>query len=315
MRAFLTGQTQFDFFRLRVPAYIFSIILVVVSFVGFFTKGLNWGLDFTGGTYLEVQFQEPANLPVVRNELKGAGFNDAVVQLFGTARDVSIRVPTREGVSNQELGNQIMTALTASGQKVEMKRVDFVGSVIGKELAEQGGMALLFVAICMLIYVSIRFQWKLAVGAVLALLHDPIITIGVFAWLQIEVDLTTLAAVLAVLGYSMNDTIVVFDRMRENFRKVRSGTPKDIMNLSTNQTLSRTTMTSGLTLVTVLALFFFGGPMLHSFSTALLVGILVGTYSSIYVAAAVALAFKLSREDLLPAVVEKEGADQQSMLP
>lgn len=315
MRAFLNGQTSIDFFRMRVPAYIFSMVLVLASFAGFFTKGLNWGLDFTGGTYLEVEFQNAADLAAVRTQLKAAGFDDAVVQRFGTARDISIRVPTREAVSNQELGNKILTALNTSGQKVEMKRVDYVGSVIGKELAEQGGMALLFVAICMLIYVSVRFQWKLAVGAVLALLHDPIITIGVFAWLQIEVDLTTLAAVLAVLGYSMNDTIVVFDRMRENFRKVRKGTPVDIMNLSTNQTLSRTTMTSGLTLLTVLALFFFGGPMLHSFSTALLVGIVIGTYSSIYVAAAAALAFKLSREDLMPPVVEKEGADQNSVLP
>jgi len=315
MRAFLTGQTTIDFFKLRVPAYFFSAILIAASFGSFFTKGLNWGLDFTGGTYLEMAYAQDADLNKIRADLKAAGFDDAVVQRFGSARDVSVRIPTRDGANAQELGTKVQTVLKTATPDVETKRLDYVGPVIGKELAEQGGMALLFVAICMLLYVSIRFQWKLAVGAVLALLHDPIITVGLFSVLQIEVDLTTLAAVLAVLGYSMNDTIVVFDRMRENFRKVRKGTSVDVMNLSLNQTLSRTTMTSGLTMLVVVALFFFGGPMLHSFSTALIVGIAIGTYSSIYVAAAAALALGLVRDDLLPQVVEKEGADQQSMLP
>ena len=225
-----------------------------------------------------------------------------------------VRLRPREGVAGETLGNQILSAIEqGTGEQVEMRRIEFVGPNVGDELTEAGGLAILVSLICILIYVSMRFEWRLAAGAVMALAHDIIITLGVFSFLQIEVDLTIVAALLTVVGYSLNDTIVVFDRIRENFRKMRKGEPSDIMDASITQTLSRTLITSGTTLFVVIALFMQGGAMIHGFATALLLGITVGTYSSIYVASALALKLGIQKEHLMPPQVEKEGAEFDEM--
>lgn len=308
MRELLNANKVVDFMRWSKFAFIFSLIMIMGSIATISTKGLNWGLDFTGGTLIEVSFKEPANLPLIRESLEKKGFGDAVVQNFGTARDVMVRLQPREGVKGEVLGNQILDALKeGTAQSVEMRRIEFVGPNVGDELAEAGGMAILIALLCILLYVSLRFEWRLAAGAVLSLAHDIIITVGIFSVLQVEVDLTIVAALLTVVGYSLNDTIVVFDRIRENFRKMRKGTPAEIMNCSISQTLSRTLITSGTTLFVVIALFAQGGSMIHGFALALLIGITIGTYSSIYVASALALKLGITREHLMPTPVEKEG--------
>ncbi len=299
-----------DFMRWSKFAFIFSLLMIGASIFTLSTKWLNWGLDFTGGTLIEVRFEQPAQLEDIRSALSAKGFGDATVQNFGSARDVMVRLRPRDNVEGEKLGNQILGAIKdGTGQNVEMRRIEFVGPNVGDELTEAGGLAILVSLLCILIYVSIRFEWRLAAGAVLALAHDVIITLGVFSFMQIEVDLTIVAALLTVVGYSLNDTIVVFDRIRENFRKMRKGEPAEIMNSSITQTLSRTLITSGTTLFVVIALFAQGGAMIHGFATALLLGITVGTYSSIYVASALALRLGITKEHLMPTQVEKEGAD------
>lgn len=297
------------FMSVRVPAMIFSGFLIIASIVSLSVNQLNWGLDFTGGTLIEVGFKEAAKLDVVRQQMDDAGFSDAIVQNFGSNEDVLIRLAPREGVKASTIGDQVMEALRASGVEVEMRRIEFVGPNVGDELTEQGGLAMLTALLCILVYVAMRFEWRFALGSVAALAHDVIITLGLFSVLQLEFDLTVLAAVLAVIGYSLNDTIVVSDRIRENFRKVRKGGPEEIINISLTQTLNRTIITSLTTVLVLLALFFKGGALIHGFATALLFGVVIGTYSSIYVASLVALMLGVSKEDLIPQEVEKEGAD------
>lgn len=304
------------FMRYRKVALIFSIVLMLASVVSLATNKLNFGLDFTGGTLIEIGFDESADLTKVRAIMDSNGFDDAVVQLYGSSRDVVIRLSPREGVKAEMLGNQVLDILQAgTGQTIDMRRIEFVGASVGDELAEQGGLAMLTALICILIYVAFRFEWRFALGSVIALFHDVLLTLGLFSVLQLQFDLTVLAAILAVIGYSLNDTIVVSDRIRENFRKVRTGTPEDVINISLTQTLSRTVITSITTLLVLAALFFKGGALIHGFATALLLGVFVGTYSSVYVASSVALALGISKEDLIPEVIDKEGADQEEMRP
>lgn len=298
----------------RVPALVLSTILILASLFSLATNSLNWGLDFTGGTLIEVGYQQPAKLDQIRKQMDSAGFSDGIVQNFGASEDVLIRLAPRDGVKANEIGDQVLAALRSSGDQVDMRRIEFVGPNVGEELTEQGGLAMLVALLCILVYVALRFEWRFALGSVSALAHDVIITLGLFSFLQLEFDLTVLAAVLAVIGYSLNDTIVVSDRIRENFRKIRKGEAEEIINISLTQTLSRTIITSLTTFLVLLALFFKGGALIHGFATALLFGVIIGTYSSIYVASTVALALGISKEDLMPTVVEKEGADLDPML-
>ena len=304
------------FMRFRKVAVVFSLILMAASIFSLATNKLNFGLDFTGGTLIEVGFEQAADLTKIRAMMDSNGYDDAVVQLYGSSRDVVIRLATREDVKAEMLGNQVLDILqSGTGQTIDMRRIEFVGASVGDELAEQGGLAMLTALICILVYVAFRFEWRFALGSVIALFHDVLLTLGLFSVLQLEFDLTVLAAILAVIGYSLNDTIVVSDRIRENFRKVREGTPEDVINISLTQTLSRTVITSITTLLVLAALFFKGGALIHGFATALLLGVFVGTYSSVYVASSVALALGISKEDLIPEVIEKEGADQEEMRP
>lgn len=304
------------FMSYRKAALLLSIVLMLASVVSLATNKLNFGLDFTGGTLIEVGFEKTADLNKIRAIMETNGFDDAVVKFYGSSRDVVIRLATREGVKAEMLGNQVLDILqSGTGETIDMRRIEFVGASVGDELAEQGGLAMLTALICILVYVAFRFEWRFALGSVFALFHDVLLTLGLFSVLQLEFDLTVLAAILAVIGYSLNDTIVVSDRIRENFRKVRSGTPEDVINISLTQTLSRTVITSITTLLVLAALFFKGGALIHGFATALLLGVFVGTYSSVYVASSVALALGISKEDLIPEVIEKEGADQEQMTP
>lgn len=315
MQFFLIKNTV-EFMRLRKPAMILSVLVIMACFVSFFTNKINFGLDFTGGTLIEVGFEQPAELSQIRQLMDSNGFEDAVVQLYGSSRDVVIRLAQRDDIKAEMLGNQILDILVqGTGQKVDMRRIEFVGASVGDELKEQGGLAMLTALICILIYVAFRFEWRFALGAVFALFHDVILTLGLFSVLGLEFDLTVLAAILAVIGYSLNDTIVVSDRIRENFRKIREGGPEEVINISLTQTLSRTFITSLTTILVLLALFFKGGALIHGFATALLFGVFIGTYSSIYIASSLALLLGISKEDLIPEVVEKEGADQDVMMP
>ena len=301
-------DTTFDFMSKRKLAVMFSALMILISIGSLATRGLNFGLDFTGGTLIELGYTHPADLTVIRSTLEQSGFPEAVAQHFGTAKDILIRIAPQEGKTNAEVSSKVMTALRGVEKAdVNMRRVEFVGPQVGDELANDGGLAMLYALICILIYVGFRFEYRLAFGSVIALVHDVIITLGAFSLFQLDFDLTVLAAILAVIGYSLNDTIVVFDRIRENFRKMRKGSSVDIVNTSLNQTLSRTMMTSFTTLLVLFALFAVGGELIHGFATALIIGIVIGTYSSIYVASASALSLGISREDLMP--VEKEGDD------
>ncbi|HAD89569.1 MAG: protein translocase subunit SecF [Pseudomonadota bacterium] len=302
-----------NFMRLRIPAMVLSTVLILGSFVSLGVNSLNWGLDFTGGTLIEVGYEEAANLEGIRAQLNEANFEDAIVQNFGSSQDVLIRIAPRDGVKAVTIGEQVLAALRADGTEVDMRRIEFVGPNVGEELTEQGGLAMLVALLCILVYVAMRFEWRFALGSVSALAHDVILTLGLFSVLQIEFDLTVLAAVLAVIGYSLNDTIVVCDRIRENFRKIRKGEPVEIINISLTQTLNRTIITSLTTVLVLVALFYKGGALIHGFATALLFGVVVGTYSSVYIASSVALALGISKEDLMPPQVEKEGADLDPM--
>lgn len=305
----MSTDTRFgkiDFMGKRKYALVFSAALVIASIIAMVVDGLNFGIDFTGGTLVELGYQQSIPLENVRGALANSQFNDAVVQYFGSTTDVLIRIAPREGMNSADISNELIRLLQAAGQTVDMRRVEFVGPQVGEDLTEDGGLAVLYALIGILIYVALRFQMRFSLGAIAALIHDVTITTGFFAITQIDFDLTVLAAILAVIGYSLNDTIVVFDRIRENFRRMRKTAPVDVINTSLNQTLSRTLMTSGTTLMVLAALFFFGGEIIHSFSTALIVGIVIGTYSSIYVASPVTLALGVTKQDLMP--VEKEGA-------
>jgi len=335
-------DTKIDFIGKRRVLALISAVLVIGTVVSLFTRGLNFGLDFTGGTLVELSYREPANIAEIRKQLTQSGFGDALVQRFGTTRDLMVRLPLGkvakgEGVEARaaaasEAAHKVTVALRAAmgeretdsrpGQAqrcvregstewsdcfIQVRRVEFVGPQVGEELAWKGGYALLFSLIGVFIYVIFRFEWRFAVGAIAATVHDVLLVFGFFSLTQMEFDLSVLAATLAVLGYSVNDTVVVFDRIRENFRKMRRVDVVEMLNASVNQTLSRTIITSGTTLLTMLALFFLGGEILYGFSVAMIVGIIVGTYSSIFIATPVTLALGITREDMMP--VKKEGAD------
>ena len=308
---FFKKTTTIDFIGKRKIAFAMSLTLVIISLVSLAVRGLNFGLDFTGGTLIEVAYPKSIDLPSVRSALAAAGYKDAVVQHFGTSKDVLVRIAPREDVSSAQIGDDVIKTLRkAGGENIDMRRQEYVGPQVGNELKEDGGIAMLIALGLILVYVAVRFEYRLALGAVIALAHDTIMTLGAFSIFQWEFDLTVLAAVLAVIGYSLNDTIVVFDRIRENFRRMRKGTPIEVMNASINQTLSRTLMTSGTTMLVLIALFLWGGNMIHGFSIALILGIVTGTYSSIYVASALALALGINKADLMP--VKKEGAELDS---
>ncbi len=302
----LSENLAFDFLGKRKIAAGVSILLIVLSLVSLGVRGLNFGIDFTGGVLIEVGYPEAAELPQVRDALEAAGFNDVTVQHFGTARDVLIRLTPSEEESSADMSTRVLKALQGQEAEIQMRRVEFVGPQVGEELTEKGGLAMLYALIGILIYVAVRFQWKFALGSVAALAHDVIITLGVFSFLFLPFDLTVMAALLAVIGYSLNDTIVVFDRIRENFLRMRKGTPIDVMNASINQTLARTLMTSLTTLLVLIALFSLGGEVIHGFATALIVGVVVGTYSSVFVASATALGLGVTREDLLPPKLDED---------
>ncbi|MBY6224581.1 protein translocase subunit SecF [Ferrimonas balearica] len=310
----LKDRGTIDFLKHAKVVSLMSILLVVASLVSLGVRGINWGLDFTGGYVIEVNYGKAVSPADLRRAVEGQDIEGAVVQQFGSARDLIVRIPPKAGEGN-ELVTKVEAAAKGLGNGAEIKRVEFVGPQVGKELAEQGGLAVLVALICILAYVAARFEWRLALGAVIALAHDVIVTLGVFSVLQMEFDLTVLAALLAVVGYSLNDTIVVFDRVRENFRKMRKGSPEHVVNTSVTQTMSRTIITTGTTLAVVVALFLLGGTMIHGFATALLLGIGVGTYSSIYVASYASIRLGLTREHMLPVQVEKEGADQDPLIP
>src|SRR5690554_49451 len=300
-----------NFMGLRFVAFGLSAILLLVSIGSLATQGLRLGLDFTGGTLVELHYASSPNLEEVRNQLETAGYEQFVVQNFGSSHDVLIRL--NQGFS-PEVGEQVRTLLDSkSSDEVNLTRAEFVGAQVGDELRDQGGLGMLVAMLCIMVYVAFRFQYKFAVGSVLALVHDVIILLGFFSVFRIDFDLTVLAALLAVVGYSINDTIVVYDRIRENFRKVREGTVNELINLSINQTLIRTTITSLTTLLVVVALFLLGGEMIHNFALALMVGIIVGTYSSIYIAGTLLLSMKVTRDDL--AIPVKEGVLEEDGRP
>lgn len=306
---FFKKRTSIDFMGKRRTWYAISGTLMLASLLLLGFRGLNLGIDFTGGVVMEVNFPQAANIDAVRGALEKQGYGDAVVQSFGTTRDVLIRLLPRDGKNINAVGQDVLAAIKAYDPAAQLRRTEVVGSQIGSELAGQGAMAALFCFLFILGYVALRFQWKLGIGAIVAAMHDPLIILGFFAATQLTFDLPTLAAILAIVGYSINDTVVVFDRIRERFVLTRKGTPHEIVNLAINETLSRTIMTSVTTMITVLALLFLAGDTLHGFSIALTIGIVIGTYSSIYIASSIALDLKLTARDLLPVQKEKDAVD------
>jgi len=328
------AKYNIDFLGKRKLAMAFSLLLVIISIASLAIRGLSFGIDFTGGTLVEVAYQQTVEIEEVRSTLSVEGYDDAIVQYFGTAKDIMIRVPLKDEEKGAQVSEKIMLSLhkkldefvtdtdpvskeqtcSINGQQqacqVQMRRVEFVGPQVGDELANQGGLALLYALFGILAYVAFRFEWRFAVGSVIALVHDVTITIGIFSVFQMEFTLTVLAALLAVIGYSLNDTIVVFDRIRENFRKLRKESPQEIMNRSINQTLPRTILTSLTTLLVLASLYFFGGDIIHNFSVALILGVVIGTYSSIYIASPSVLMLGISRENLLQ--VKQEGGEKKA---
>jgi preprotein translocase subunit SecF len=298
---FIKKKTNIDFLSRsrRVIALSISVIVVVMSLVSFGMRGLNFGIDFTGGILLEVGYEQAASVESIRTDLFNAGFEDAQVQLFGAATDVLVRLPPQEGTDPREIRDRLQSTLTAGGQKLELRRVESVSPQVGSELAEQGGLAMIIALLLIFAYVMFRFQWKFAAGAVAALAHDVIVTVGFFSILGLPFDLTVVAAVLAVIGYSLNDTVVAFDRIRENFFKLRGVSSEESMNTSINEMLARTIITGVTTLLVLIALLVFGGESIAPFSIALIIGIIVGTYSSIYTASATALLLGVNAQDLI----------------
>jgi preprotein translocase subunit SecF len=292
--------------KYRHTALIVSAIVTLVALGSLMVRGLNLGLDFTGGVIIEVSYPLEADLEAIRSELESAGFETAQVQNFGSTSDVLIRLPPMEAAEDQgAVQDQVLGILRAQNRDVTLREFASVGSQVGEELTEQGGLAMLFALIMIFIYVMLRFRWKFAIGAIVATVHDVIVTMGFFSVFGLQFDLTVLGSVLAVMGYSLNDTIVVYDRIRDNFRVVRRGTPESIVNVSINQTLARTLVTGVTGLLVLVALLFIAGDTLWGFSVALIVGIIVGTYSSIYVASAMALMLKVTPSDLVAAKQEK----------
>lgn len=317
------GKRVYSFMRWRMLALAISVVMMVASIVALAMNGLQFGLDFTGGTQIEVGYEQAPRIEDVRNQLQAAGYEGASVVRFGSDSEILIKLPpevaeaqtqlsARDEEATQSIGDKVVAVLSqASAGDVDLRRVEMVGPQIGEELRDDGGLGMLFALIVVMAYVALRFQYKFSVGAVAALAHDVIIVLGFFALLKLDFDLTVLAAVLAVIGYSLNDTIVVADRIRENFRKVRKASPEEIIDISISQTLGRTFMTSFTTLLVLWALQFFGGELIHNFSLALIVGVVVGTYSSVYVAANVLMLMHITKEDLMPPV--KEGAELEEM--
>ncbi len=314
MHEVIKTDRPMPFMQFAKPASVLSVLMVLLSICCIAIKGFNWGLDFTGGTVIELNFSQSVNLPQVREIFEQQGIQGAVVQHFGSSRDLLIRMAPQESTVADQIGQQVLQAAQKLDAQVTLKRLEFVGPAVGQELSEQGGLAVIAALLCILIYIGFRFEWRLSAGAVLALAHDVIITLGIFSLLDIEIDLTVLAAVLTVVGYSLNDTIVVFDRVRENFRKLRKATTIQVLDQSVTETLSRTLITSGTTLIVVIALFIKGGPLIHSFALALLIGISVGTYSSIYIASAFSLFLGLTREHMIEPEIKKEGEELNSLL-
>ncbi|MGD8809568.1 MAG: protein translocase subunit SecF [Gammaproteobacteria bacterium] len=297
---------RFDFMGARRIALIGSTVLIVGSIVAIVLRGLNFGIDFTGGVMLEFGYDGPADIEQVRASMEGLGFAEVEVQNFGSDNEILIRIPPlEEGVGTEDIGADIQRTLRETDSSATLQRAEIVDAEVGDDLTDQGGLAMLFALILIFGYVMLRFRWKFAAGAIAALVHDVIVTVGFFALTQETFDLSTLAAILAVIGYSLNDTIVVYDRIRENFRVIRRGSPVDVVNTSVNQTLSRTLITALTTLLVLIALLFLGGEAVATFSVALIVGIVIGTYSSIYVASAAALLLDVSQQDLIPVKVEE----------
>lgn len=310
----LAKETKIDFIGLRKIAVIFSILLIVAGVYSLATKGLNYGIDFSGGTKVELIFEQDIAIQDLRDELAKGGYDDAVVQYFGSNKDILIRIPLSEKNSDVESSSRLVAYLDESGLgESTLRSIEFVGPTFGKELFEKGILALVYSLIGVMIYVAFRFEWKFSLGSVTALVHDVVITLGIFSLIGLEFSLPVLAALLAVIGYSLNDTIVVFDRIRENFRKLRETETKDIMNFSINQTLPRTILTSLTTLLVLVALYVYGGDALNGFAATLIIGVLIGTYSSIFVASPTVLALGAKPDDLIQEVVEKEGAEHPDM--
>ena len=303
-------KIQFNFMGMRKATSIVSALLIIFSVFTLSYQGLNLGIDFTGGTLVEVGYPEAVNLDKLRQSFSDSEFNDVAIQYFGSAKEILIRIPPQQGLNSADVSNKLLDLLSSNNFSAEMRRVEFVGPQVGEELREDGGLAMLYALLCIMVYIAFRFQMRFSVGAVSALIHDVIITLGFFSITRFNFDLTILAALLAVIGYSLNDTIVVFDRVRENFRKIRDKTPVEVFNISLNQTLRRTLMTSFTTLLVLTALFLLGGEIIHGFSMALIFGVLIGTYSSIYIASPVTLMLGIKKEDLMP--VKKEGVDLEN---
>ena len=301
---------QFNFMGMRKVTSIVSALLIIFSVFTLSYQGLNLGIDFTGGTLVEVGYPEAVNLDKLRQSFSDSEFNDVAIQYFGSAKEILIRIPPQQGLNSADVSNKLLDLLSSNNFSAEMRRVEFVGPQVGEELREDGGLAMLYALLCIMVYIAFRFQMRFSVGAVSALIHDVLITLGFFSITRFNFDLTILAALLAVIGYSLNDTIVVFDRVRENFRKIRNKTPVEVFNISLNQTLRRTLMTSFTTLLVLIALFLLGGEIIHGFSMALIFGVLIGTYSSIYIASPVTLMLGIKKEDLMP--VKKEGVDLEN---
>jgi len=301
----LNFKKTINFLSVRRITTTLSITLMIFSLVSIITKGLNPGIDFTGGFQIEISYQQPPEIEDIRNNLSSAGFNDAIVQNSGSATDIMIRIAPREGLDSRTVGKLIIENLSQSSNSAELMSSEYVSAQVGEELTEQGGLAMIFALIMIMIYIVFRFQWKFSIGAVMALIHDVLITVGVFSFFQITFDLAVLAAILAVVGYSLNDTIVIFDRIRENFRSMRRAETLDILNTSITQTISRTMITSSTTLMVLLALYIMGGQSLEGFSLALIIGVLIGTYSSIFIASTSIFYLDISTSDLLPSKREE----------
>ncbi|WP_257265538.1 protein translocase subunit SecF [Endozoicomonas sp. ONNA2] len=296
-----------NFMRLRSCASLLSLLLMLGSVGALAVKGINWGLDFTGGTLIELVYDQPVKTSDIRDQLATAGYENVVVQEFGSAEDILVRIPG----DDPKIGAAVAALLGQNYDgNVEAVRVEFVGPQVGERLRDQGGLGMLFAMLLITLYIAFRFQFKFSVGAILSLAHDVIFTLGLFALSGLQFDLTVMAALLAVIGYSLNDTIIVYDRIRENFRKLRKGDPEEIINVSLTQTLGRTLATSGTTLMVLLALFLFGGDMIHNFALALIVGVGVGTYSSIYIASNMLIYMRISRDDLIVPVKENDDIEQ-----
>ena len=306
---FFHHKTKYPFMATRRRWYLVSTVLIVAALTSFAFRGLNLGIDFTGGVVLELEFSQDANLEQVRTALEQAGFAHAAVQSFGTSRDVMVRLLPQEGEDTNKVAQNVLSAIQAQDPSVELRRTEVVGPQVGAELANKGALAIVFTFVGILIYVAFRFQWKLGVGAIVAALHDPIVILGIFSETQMTFDLPALAAILAIIGYSLNDTVVVFDRIRERFLSQRKATPAQIIDQAINETLSRTIMTHLTTMITIMALLIFGGEVLRGFSVALAIGVVVGTYSSIYIASAIALDLNLTARDLMPVQKERGSVD------